>query len=111
VSDSASKEDAKKRTAPPHAFKKGQSGNPAGRAKRTPEELDLIAACKEKTPLALDTIVSIMQKGENERNKLAAAQYVIDRAYGKAVQALDAKVKGELGLTVMITRFSGEDGK
>ncbi len=68
------------------SFKKGSSGNPQGRPKRTAQELDLIAACKEKTPRALAVMVRIMEEGENERNQLAAAQAIIDRGYGKAVQ-------------------------
>lgn len=64
-------------------FPKGQSGNPAGRTKITAEELDLIAACKERTPKALDTIDRIMEKGASERTRLTAAMYVIDRAYGQ----------------------------
>lgn len=75
-----------KRKAPRTAFRKGQSGNPGGRPKRTGEELDLIRACKERTPEALDAIVSIMTDGENERNRLAAAQAIIERAWGKPVQ-------------------------
>lgn len=86
-------------------FAKGASGNPGGRAKRTPEELDLIALCKDKTPLALDTIVKIMEKGEVEKNRLAAAQYVIDRAYGKAMQAVEMSGKDGGALTVQIIRF------
>lgn len=83
---SANKDETKKRKAPPHAFKPGQSGNPNGRPKRTAEELDLISACKDRTPAALAVIESIMMEGENERNRLAAAQSIIERAYGKAVQ-------------------------
>jgi len=71
---------------PANGFKKGVSGNPGGRAKRTPEEFELIAACKAKVPAALDTLVKIMETGENERNQLAAAQAIIERAYGKPVQ-------------------------
>lgn len=67
-------------------FAKGRSGNPGGRPAKTKEEYDLIAACKAKTPDALSTIVRIMEEGESERNRLASAKYIIDRAYGKAVQ-------------------------
>lgn len=77
------------RKPPVNGFKPGKSGNPSGRAKKTAEQITLETMCKAKTPDALDTIVEIMQRGENERNRLAAAQYIIDRAHGKAPQALE----------------------
>lgn len=44
MSDSASRSDAKKRKAPPHAWKPGQSGNPNGRAAVPPEVRDALQA-------------------------------------------------------------------
>ena len=70
-------------------FKKGRSGNPSGRKKKTEEEQLLEDLCKDKTQDALSTILLIMEGGENERNRLAAAQYVIDRGWGKARQAVE----------------------
>ena len=87
-------------------FEKGKSGNPGGRVKRTQEELDLIDACKKRTPDALNVIGSIMEHGENERNRLSAAQYIIDRAYGKAVQQTELTGKGGEPFTIQIVRFS-----
>lgn len=75
-------------------FPKGVTGNPGGRPKRTPQEIDLIAACKDKTPAALAVMVEIMEYGEIERNRLAAAQAIIERAYGKPVQPTDNKHSG-----------------
>lgn len=84
-------------------FKKGQSGNPSGRKKKDQESLDLEASCKKLTPQALETIVAIMQGGDNERNKLTAAQYIVDRGYGKPVQAVSGKdgesIKHDLTVT------------
>ena len=84
------------RKAPPKAFKPGVSGNPSGRPKKTPQELDLIAACKEKTPDALAVILKIMQTGDKDSVRLAAAQSIIERAYGKPVQPSDVAVSGGL---------------
>lgn len=60
MSENRQKTDSPKRKAPKTAFGKGVSGNPGGRPKRTAEELDLIAACKDRTPAALAVIESIM---------------------------------------------------
>ena len=81
-----------KKLATPASFKPGKTGNPGGRPKKTPEEFELIAACKSKTPSALAVMVRIMESGANERNQLAAATAIIERAYGRAVQVIDAKI-------------------
>ena len=75
------------------SYKKGQSGNPNGRPQKTEEQRALEAVCKEHTYEALTTILTIMRNGENERNRLIAAQYVLERGWGKAKQA--AEVSGQ----------------
>lgn len=83
-----------KRPAPKTAFKAGVSGNPGGRPPKTAQELDLIAACKEKTPAALAVIADLMENGEKEPTRLAAALSIIERAYGKPVQPQDVAHSG-----------------
>lgn len=73
-------------------YPKGKTGNPGGRPKRTKEELDLIAACKDKTPAALDVITALMKEASSDSVRLNSAIFIIDRAYGKATQFIDAKV-------------------
>ena len=71
-------------------FKKGVSGNPGGRPKRTQEEVDLMEACKQKTPEALAVIVDLMENGTNERVRLQAA-FLIERGWGKAPLHVEVK--------------------
>jgi hypothetical protein len=100
----ANKEKNRKKPPPANGFVAGKSGNPRGRPKQTPQELDLIAACKEKTPDALNVILDIMQNGEKEQTRLSAAQSIIERAYGKPTQPQDIKIAGEL-ITVIERRI------
>ncbi|WP_042295635.1 DUF5681 domain-containing protein [Paraburkholderia bannensis] len=89
-------------------FAAGQSGNPGGRPKRTAEELDLIAACKDRTPAALAVIESIMMEGENERNRLAAAQSIIERGYGKPTEKIEhtGKDGGDIVTQIVLTSLA-----
>lgn len=78
--------------------REGAGRKPGSVTRKTQEELDLVAACKGKTPAALAVIESIMMGGENERNRLSAAQTIIERAYGKAKETVDvdANVSGRI---------------
>lgn len=72
-------------------FKKGQSGNPGGRPKR--HIGDLSKEARRYATLALGVLVEIARKGV-ERNRLAAATALLDRGYGRPVQALDLITMG-----------------
>lgn len=102
-----SKEKAKPRGRP---IAKGQVLNPGGRPKKTPEELDLIAACKAKTPEALDVIVNIMMNSDKDAVRLSAAQSIIERGYGKAVQPQDVNLTGQLLFTAIERRIVQHTG-
>lgn len=70
-------------------WKPGQSGNLTGRARVSQEELDLVAACKERTPKALAVIDALMLSADKDSVRLAAATYIVDRAFGKPLQRLE----------------------
>lgn len=102
-----SKEKAKPRGKP---IAKGQVLNPGGRPKKTPEELDLIAACKAKTPDALDVIVQIMMNSDKDAVRLSAAQSIIERGYGKPTQQQDINLTGQLLFTAIERRIVQHPG-
>lgn len=73
-------------------FKKGASGNPAGRPRKAIG--DLSQEARRYAGLALNTLVEICRKG-TERNRLAAANSLLDRGYGRPVQAIDMITAGK----------------
>ena len=74
------------RSATPASWKPGQSGNPGGRRKLTPQEFELRKACEDLTPEALKTIVYLMLNADKDSVRLAAATLIVERAHGKSVE-------------------------
>lgn len=78
------------------SFKPGQSGNPGGRPKRpaTVEAhqiaVDVKAAARSHTTAAIQTLVDAMQSERASwAARVAAANALLDRGWGKASQALE----------------------
>ena len=65
-------------------FRKGVSGNPGGRPKRTPAEQKAIDMMKEATPEMVDLVLSIARsKSASFYAKLQAAELILNRSMGK----------------------------
>lgn len=73
----------------PHRWSKGQSGNPGGRPKEVIEIRDL---ARQYTSEAIKRLAEIM-RSDNERAAVAAINALIDRGWGKAMQAMEVTGK------------------
>jgi hypothetical protein len=93
--------DNSKKTVKGKPFKKGQSGNPGGRPK-LPEEFKELA--RTNSIIALQKAIDIMTNPNSDpKDVLKAADMIMDRGFGKATQAIEAKVEGNMVV------FSGEN--
>jgi hypothetical protein len=74
-------------------FKPGRSGNPGGRPRKAIG--DLGAEARKYAGLALSTIVQVCAEAKMDRDRLAAARELLDRGFGRAVQAVDLIMMGK----------------
>ena len=70
-------------------FKKGQSGNPGGRPKVVAEIRQL---ARERGPEAIAALVKVMTKGKSEAARVAAANALLDRGWGRPKQSDESEV-------------------
>ena len=68
-------------------FEKGRSGNPGGRPKA---DGDIRELARRHSEAALQTLVEIAANGESESARVAAANAILDRGWGKPAVALVA---------------------
>lgn len=71
-------------------FQPGQSGNPGGRPKG---EAKVRSAAREHTETAIGVLVASMSD-DDARVRLAAAQAILDRGWGKPAQAIGGDPEG-----------------
>jgi hypothetical protein len=83
----------------------GHTNNPTGVAKTT---WDVVQLCREATPAAVEALLEIMQSSRAAAAaRVAAANSILDRAWGRPVQALELTGKdgGPLELTAARDRL------
>lgn len=69
----------------PNRFKPGQSGNPNGRPKKTPEQKDALQAIRDLAPQAAQELSNILHdESASHAVKLKAIDMILERTYGKA---------------------------
>jgi hypothetical protein len=81
-------------------WKKGQSGNPAGRPR---DDACLRELARERTEAALDTLTAIMKNPKAPAAaRVSAATAILDRGYGRPCQQLQHSGGDGLGLEALI---------
>jgi hypothetical protein len=76
------------------SFKRGQSGNLNGRPKLPTIIHDLRAAARESTWDALDTLKQVMEDMKAPcAARIAAANSILDRGWGKPKETIDATAR------------------
>jgi hypothetical protein len=86
-------------------FKKGQSGNPAGRPPKLPhldKLLDEVLGEEKDGVTAAKAILAAL-RAKAAKGDVRAAEILLDRAYGKAKQQIDHTSNGnEIGIKTII---------
>ncbi len=86
-------------------FEKGRSGNPGGRAKENPEVKTL---ARQNAPRAIKRIIELMDS-KDERVALAAANAILDRAYGKPRQNIDAPAEHRFVAEIPLAQLTTDE--
>jgi hypothetical protein len=78
-------------------FRKGQSGNPEGRPRGQLRVIaNLAIEARKYSLVAVKTIVEICKNGESEAVRLAAANSLLDRGFGRPTQSIELATDGPL---------------
>jgi hypothetical protein len=79
-------------------FKKGVSGNPGGRSKM-PSEVKRVL--EKNTLRAIECVLQIMNDVKNKASdRIKAAEFIVDRAYGRPAQLVEHSGDAENPITV-----------
>jgi hypothetical protein len=68
--------------------------------KKTVRELDLKSLARSYTKRAVLTLAGVSESSESDAARVAASIALLDRGWGKPNQPHDAKVDGELRITI-----------
>lgn len=81
-------------------FPKGKSGNPSGRPKLPEDVKHVREMARLYTETAIATLASVMEDGSSSA-RVAAAQAIMDRGWGKAEQPITGAEGGALKFEVV----------
>jgi hypothetical protein len=90
LTENSKKQQTSKKRPRGRSFKPGQTGNPGGRPKLTPELIELRALAREHTRAAVEAIIAVMGDSSAPASaRVSAASEVLDRGWGRATQSVE----------------------
>lgn len=91
---------------PKPLWQKGQSGNPSGRPKKTPQLLEVEEAARGKSLMAIDRL-AYWASSDDPAASVRACTAILDRAWGKPQQVVENKGGENLVLQVVLVERPG----
>ena len=77
-------------------FKRGVSGNPGGRPKRTEQVIEIEALARQYAPQAMEALIKVALSGKTDSARVAAATAILDRARCSGLFSRKTSVDGEI---------------
>ena len=93
-----------------HGGMREGSGRPSGAVNKTTTELNLNLSelAREYTNDALDTLVEVMQSSQSDSARIAAANAILDRGYGRPTKTTSFEVNAPLMPTkIRLVAYTG----
>ena len=93
-----------------HGGMREGSGRPAGASNKATSELklNLSELAREYTNDALDTLVDVMQSSQSDSARIAAANAILDRGYGRPTKTTSLEVNAPFVPTrIELVAYSG----
>jgi len=93
-----------------HGGMRKGSGRPTGAGSKATSELklNLSESAREYTNDALNTLVDVMQSGQSDSARIAAATAILDRGYGRPTKTTSLEVNAPLAPTeIRLVAYTG----
>jgi hypothetical protein len=79
----------------------GQSGNPGGRPRKTPEQREIEELARSKSRAAVLRLAAIIRDGKDS-DAIRACEAILARAWGRPEQRQESEVKGGLSFQLIV---------
>jgi hypothetical protein len=91
------------KTARGRPFRPGQSGNPGGRPRKTPEQREIEELARSKSRAAILRLAAIIRDGK-DADAIRACEAILARAFGRPEQKQESEVKGGLSFELIVAK-------